>query len=750
VSRNNIFEPIESRFLTELNCCSRDWQWFVDWVEKNLDPCLKFEKFSDFYECFSREIEPVFTRFVKILNRVDEVEMNIEACWLRKVYKSALVSRGLCHPSKMEKINEFYGALEMCSYITFLTNKLSGGQADYDFRILNIHNFFKIFDFKSLSADCDTLLQMVSAVSIPEFDQAAQTLKDNLECIPKFVDDQHVSQLLDEYFDADFFSGKLCENVEWCATWEEKLICSAFTAMLRDGKLETLWSSGQQFFTEDCLNEAKKSLKDPRAICVIESIQFLKFEGEPSLQSQEILVQLCIGRAKEVVANYSPGHSLAELKSTAFVIVNKLRLSESLCGEVKGKFFKGMKEAVKDVKDYLGVSFLESLDLPLCNQQKNVLLKEVKFAIKNSLADVKSAQGLLEFLDNKQFSIKCDEADFKAIYELVQEYSISSCFAAAIFYEAMQFFIKAHNNTFVNKYIIKQYIINLRKMWRDKYYQEGLSKTQNFVTNSACERDKVKAYNEVFGENPWMLAREIFKHASNCKVILHNLFGLYSVSEYYPKKLEVDYEIYKNNNGDSIDGMIFNDFRKCRVENNALFEDSKEQELLSYVRNLNNTIELFFALVEIRPIYKWIESNISAQYILLPYLESGLTLGHLTQLFPILENAIRDIGEKFCIVPFQIDSKKYVRLREISAVLNNIISEIESGKYSWKDSSAFKLIYYIMYSANGFNVRNDCIHGRQYQNGFDIDRAFRLTLICLYMMLKTPVFLSDNDKELAS
>lgn len=749
MSRNNIFEPIESRFLTELNCCSRDWQWFVDWVEKNLDPYLKFEKFSDFYECFLREIEPVFTRFVKILNQVDEVEMNIEACWLRKVYKSVLVSRGLCHPSKMEKINEFYGALEMCSYITFLTNKLSGGQADYDFRILNIHNFFKIFDFKSLGADRDTLLQMVSAVSIPEFDQAAQTLKDNLECIPKFVDEQHVSQLLDEYFDADFFSGKLCEHFEWCATWEESLICSAFTAMLRDGKLETLWPSDQQFFTEDCLNEAKKSLKDPRAICVIESIQFLKFEGEPSLQSQEILVQLCIGRAKEVVADYSSGHSLAELKSTAFVIVNKLRLSESLCNEVKGKFFKGMKEAVKDVKDYWGVLFLDSLSLPLCNQQKNVL-KEAKFVIKNSLADVKSAQGLLEFLDNQQFSIKCDEADFKAIYELVQEYSISSCFAAAIFYEAMQFFIKACNNTSVNEDIIKQYIINLRKMWRNKYYQEGFSKAQNFVVNSVYECDEVKACNVIFDENPWVLAREIFEYASNCEASLHDLFSVYSVSEYYPKKLEVDYEIYKNNNGKSIDDMIFNDFRKCHVENNDLFEDSKDWKLLSYVRNLNDAIELFFAFLEIRPIYKWIESNIPAQYILLPYSESGPTLGHLTQLFPILENVIRDIGEKFCIVPFQIDSKKYVRLREISAVLYNIISEIESGKYCWKDSSAFKLIYYIMYSTNGFNVRNDCIHGRQYQNGFDIDRAFRLTLICLYMMLKTPVFLSDNDKELTS
>ena len=41
-----------------------------------------------------------------------------------------------------------------------------------------------------------------------------------------------------------------------------------------------------------------------------------------------------------------------------------------------------------------------------------------------------------------------------------------------------------------------------------------------------------------------------------------------------------------------------------------------------------------------------------------------------------------------------------------------------------------------MYSSNGYNIRNDCIHGRQYQGPADVAFAYRLTVICTYMMLK--------------
>ena len=48
----------------------------------------------------------------------------------------------------------------------------------------------------------------------------------------------------------------------------------------------------------------------------------------------------------------------------------------------------------------------------------------------------------------------------------------------------------------------------------------------------------------------------------------------------------------------------------------------------------------------------------------------------------------------------------------------------------------FLFVYLVMYSSNGYNIRNDCIHGRQYQGSADVAFAYRLTVICTYMMLK--------------
>ena len=102
----------------------------------------------------------------------------------------------------------------------------------------------------------------------------------------------------------------------------------------------------------------------------------------------------------------------------------------------------------------------------------------------------------------------------------------------------------------------------------------------------------------------------------------------------------------------------------------------------------------------------------------------------------MLENTIRKLGEIFDIVPFQAKKESFTRLKDAPSVLSDLIGEVRELTGTIQGCNEFLFVYYVMYSENGFNIRNDCIHGRQYQDNNGVARGFKLTVICTYMMMK--------------
>ena len=90
----------------------------------------------------------------------------------------------------------------------------------------------------------------------------------------------------------------------------------------------------------------------------------------------------------------------------------------------------------------------------------------------------------------------------------------------------------------------------------------------------------------------------------------------------------------------------------------------------------------------------------------------------------------------FSIVPFQANRDSFYKLREVSGVLADLIGSVRELTGTIQGCGEFLFVYLVMYSSNGYNIRNDRIHGRQYQGSADVAFAYRLTVICTYMMLK--------------
>ena len=156
---------------------------------------------------------------------------------------------------------------------------------------------------------------------------------------------------------------------------------------------------------------------------------------------------------------------------------------------------------------------------------------------------------------------------------------------------------------------------------------------------------------------------------------------------------------------------------------NAIYDDMIQSVLLS--------ISLFS---DEKALYEKIKTELS-EYELID-LNDEIYLAHVTQLFPILENKIREYGSYLSIVPFKEKVDEYIHKKDPSSVLQDIILEIYKETASLENVPDLFFVYQCMYNDNFLNVRNECAHGNAFIFGDELLNGFKLTLICLNVILE--------------
>ena len=91
----------------------------------------------------------------------------------------------------------------------------------------------------------------------------------------------------------------------------------------------------------------------------------------------------------------------------------------------------------------------------------------------------------------------------------------------------------------------------------------------------------------------------------------------------------------------------------------------------------------------------------------------------MTQLFPVLE----------------------IRIREL-------LKQIYAEQHSFENVPDLLYVYNIMYISNSFNVRNECVHGRDYLEGNRLHFAFRATLMAIAMVNFRIKTIQDNVSDI--
>ena len=126
---------------------------------------------------------------------------------------------------------------------------------------------------------------------------------------------------------------------------------------------------------------------------------------------------------------------------------------------------------------------------------------------------------------------------------------------------------------------------------------------------------------------------------------------------------------------------------------------------------------------------------------------TDINIGHITQLFPILEMEIRKFGELFGIVPFKEQKLGPLKFKDPSSVLREFMSIVYDRTGSLDAIADLVFVYHAMYNKDCLNIRNDSIHGRRYLNEMDINWAFKITLISTYIIMRRIEIIVNRTNE---
>ena len=132
-----------------------------------------------------------------------------------------------------------------------------------------------------------------------------------------------------------------------------------------------------------------------------------------------------------------------------------------------------------------------------------------------------------------------------------------------------------------------------------------------------------------------------------------------------------------------------------------------------------------------KKLYKLISEQ--AQYKMLPF-PTQIGVGHVSQLFPLLEMKIRELAYLLGIVPFKEDVKEFMKYKDPSTLLRIMLKDAYEITDSFERVSDLLFVYNFMYNGTSFNIRNELVHGREYIEEDGLKFAFKTTLLSIYMI----------------
>lgn len=749
--KNYLEHQVEVQFIDNILVKNQEWQWFIDCIEENFD-LNDISAYSEFQTRYN-PLRTVLGKLIRIVEVSDKVWLFKNGV-LEDYYRIARFSFGAttveeCKVSISTNIGKI---LFVIIWLTRIENADNATEYIDDLRFLKLNNLFHAIRMESFDAEKDNIIEYLETISVEGFEAPKKCIVDNLLHVSYGVTDGFIEKHKENFMSPNAFSFQSIER-EPFLTWEEDTLLDMISISVeKGGKITPIYAKGNvivpdyRVWTSEVIKQIKSFFNNANVDFVVESIDFLINGIVPD--------KIVIDRHCEMLDELLQEQNEFDIYTSSTYIIIALLFSKRQMH--KGEYDEAVLNLIKDIQKIKSITLLLKLredGFPLSSDQRNSVKQYIADQYK-SIEQVDNVHELIAFLRNDDIAKEITQPYYDMIMPkfLLMLDNPRHQLVPILFYTVMLFLIKLNQtNQKVDKRIVKRDMIELQEFWQYGVFEEQCKNLQEFEVKTSIETKNVAALNKAILENPILLARQcmiphideminkLMKISENPVVYMISRMILSPIYPYGGDVINYDKH--------DIDAILKAQIDSIKSQYGYKFLNNLETEQYviavheAYRTNAEILISMF---KEDKKLYSILEEQLEAK--LLPF-SVDLQLGHLTQLFPHMEVQIRKLGKMFGIVPFKEKTDEFMKFKDSSSVLRGLLEDIYQELGSFENVPDLLFVYHFMYNGNSLNIRNECLHGRDYLSGNRLAFAFRVTLLALYMVVYRIKAIENNTEN---
>lgn len=745
---------IKVKIIDNLLSRSNEWEWFISYTEERFNPQISVKTFQEAQKCFN-EVFDAFEFLCRIREYIDE-DFSFTKEWLSELDQLALFYAGKLSIDAVQIKSDFAKVTLLLIYSGKIYNQTADEKYYLYCDIFKIRNLFTFVDVSLFVDEEETILSLFEAISI-DLSAEIEIFKDNINRVELAADDNFIKLHKKELYKANCFNfSHVGSDIR---TWEERELLNMLRVSYRDDKIIPIWSSGNshspmyELWTPPILKHISEYFNAECVDFITESIGFALHNSVPSEKTInrhfELLYELSNNIAKKdgykiscsslefIASFFNCGKCRSMISKESYVFYTKV-LNKIYELELYPILFK-LKErnAIRDSK--------------ICGKLNDLISDKL-----DKICNISDCNEFLDFVRDERLYSRINNGYFEDLSEKFNTVIIDSdtMMSATVFLQYFILLLKIKNNKDINSFNVSQEMIRIRKMWQEEYYLKCCNSMTKVTTGSFTVPAGIKdTYVYSILSDPFNFASDLLKLSeeklAECMMnVARNPLTLsvskIIIAEDFPQK-----PFIKIDGKHPIDEFYLKEIEKQIQKNGYKFLNVFEPvKFASGIYDfIKNEFQIAMSLLDnVEPLYNIVREQ-NKEYQFIEFSEKPC-LAHLTQLFPIVENKVRKIGELLGIVSVCESEEMCRRLKEPESILKTIISEVYDKGESLNIVPDLFFIHFCMFGENGLNIRNDCIHGNGYYTEQQINFAFKITLICLYIAGVRCQIMIDNLNEL--
>lgn len=740
-------------FDTKLRNKASDWQDIINIIEKNFN-ITDIHSWNDFYD--NNNILNLLTDFVRItkyptkpLNFTNLIikEIFIVAEYFNKKYQIDEIKNNI--QSNLGKL------LLLIVGITQLENKDNKLNYIYDLRLWTQYNIFQLLNLDSICKVKDEIIHFLNTIHIKGIENYQQTLINNIEEKNISIDFEILEKNKDKIFNVNSFNFnnlKRTSKTEMpdIISWQENFLLDMLMVKISNNEIipfacnDGITNPDMNQWTPSNLNILKQTTQNDIADFIVETIDFMKNNTTPSNKVIKNHINLFLDNLEQQTEIHKKYHN------SSFFVLKKL-LNENILkrDEIKSILNKEISRLYKElsqIKDVKEIEYLKKNDLTISKKQK-IILKDYMIEQINKVNTIRDFSKCLsdnknnKNIDNEWF-LKCHEK-FRQLLQKIKPLEVANAFI-----DYMLFLMTIKQYEHLDKKIINHEIIQIQKMWTDSYFDSTSNNLTTFTNKEIISNEQVQQFNDInFLVNFCMITTQQ-QHINMMKIISENPILSHCNWIYITPSFPIDYRTTYDE--------IQNDIDKCTLE---IIQNIQKQQAfinsiddLYYLKTINQSMIdhakfAFTIFNNTEELYLEIQQKLKGYISLIDYNKEP-QLAHLTQLFPIIEILIQKIGIQYNIFPFKENiNDDFMKVKDSSSILRQILITSFKKYGTFDHTKDLLFVYHYLYNSHSLNIRNECVHGRNYLAEDSLTFALKITLSSVYILIQHLNQFYDNKKE---